>query len=198
MTYTEIIERSVFMAHKFMPDIAMDRFRGTAEAVFPSVVEELAQSVAANLDHPWRSVIQGVTAALSDGDLIPETDADGTPIIGEYGFVKDAGNGQMLTDMFTASEIRRLNENPGDWRKIEVYAFAILKPRIYHTRDSVTIDVCVLDEADITAAIAADEVPIFPDAAGAYVTALVSKLATGNVRFEADDLLALTVRTGTQ
>lgn len=68
-----------------------------------------------------------------------------------------------------------------------MYAYVITKPRIYHTREEVVVDVCVLDEADIATAIAANAVPIFPDAEGAYVTALVGKLLQGGPPFIADD-----------
>lgn len=193
MTYLELIERAAVTANRSVPEQPLGLLRARAETIFPSIVEELAQSVAANLNHPWRSVIGSVTDTLADGALIPETDENDIPIIGLYGLVRDSEDGENLTDVFSASEIRRLNQNPGDWRKIPVYAFAIVKPRIYHTRTTVTIDVCVLDEAAIATAIAADQVPLFPDAEGAYVTALVNKLLTPAAKFDVDYFRQLTV-----
>lgn len=188
MTYSEIIARAAFAAHGVRGDIPLDLLSAEAETVFPSVVEELAQSVAADLQHPWRSILKDTTAALADGDEIPQTSTNDKQIIGLYGSVHDATDDMPLTEEFSLSELRRLVQNPNSWRKIGVYAYCIVKPRIFHTRTSVIIDVCVLDEAAVTAAIIADEVPLFPDAEGAYVSALVAKLTKGGPPFVADSL----------
>ena len=186
MTYAEIIDRASFEAHNARPEVEIDMLRVAAEAAFPSVVEELAKSVAMDLNHPWRSVLKDTTAALTNGAEIPQTSTNSKQIIGVYGAVRDGADSKFLTDVFTPSEIRKINENPGTFRKIPVYAYAIVKPRIFHTRTTVIIDVCVLDEAAVATAIAADQVPLFPDAEGAYVTALVDKLSNPNLRFGAD------------
>lgn len=187
MTYLEIIERACVNANR-TSNQPLEYLRARAEAVFPSIVEELAQSVAADIHHPWRSVLRNVTADLADGAPIPQTSADGKQIIGVYGSVRDATDDKPLEDGYTLAEIRALNENPNGWRKAEVYGYAIIKPNIYHTRENVYIEVCTLDEATVTASIAADIVPIFPDAEGAYVTALVERLTTPPAKFAADDL----------
>lgn len=187
MTYTEIIERASVAAQSTRKDVPLTRLRVAAEAMFPSVVEELAMAVALDAGHPWRAVLKDVTASLASGDQIPQTGSGGKPIIGVRGSVRDASDNKPLTNSFTLAEIRRLNDNPGTIRKIPVYGYVIVEPRIYHTRPNVKIDVCILDEAAIATAIAADRVPLFPDAEGAYVTALTEKLLSPTAKFGADD-----------
>ena len=186
MTYKEIIERAAVAAQNAIPGSILDRLRVAAEAVFSSVEEELAIAVAMNPQHPWRKNISDVTAAITNGALIPQTGAAGAQIIGVYGQVLDFTDGKALTNSFTLDEIRRLVENPNTWRIVPVYAYHIFPPRIYHTRTSVKIDVCVYDVAAQKAAIVADAVTLFPDAEGAYITAVVAKLKDPSARFDVD------------
>lgn len=186
MTYKEIIERAAVAAQNAISNSNLDRLRVAAEAVFSSVEEELAIAVAMNPVHPWRKNISDVTAAITNGALIPQTGAAGAQIIGVRGQVLDFTDGKALTDSFTLDEIRRMVENPNTWRVIPVYAYHIDLPRIYHTRTSVKIDVCVYDVVAQKAAIVADAVTIFPDAEGAYITAVVAKLKDPTTTFDVD------------
>lgn len=187
MTYEELIIRAAFAAHKFEPGTPVDRLQASAEAMFPSVVEELAQSVANDVTHPWRSVIRDETDLISSGVEIPQQSVTGKEIIGEYGTVRDGSDDQPLSGGFTQEEIRTFNANVNSWRQADIYAYNITKPRIYHTRPNVIIDVCIFDEAAVAAAIAANQIPIFPDAEGAYLDALIAKLSKGGPPFLADD-----------
>ena len=65
MTYLEIIERAIFDAtdHAKVP---VERLRMQAQAIFPSIVEELAQAVAMNIDHPWREILLPLALATND------------------------------------------------------------------------------------------------------------------------------------
>ena len=184
MTYAEIIERAVTAAKNVDPQSDADRLRIAAEALFPSVVVETAKMVADDLKHPWRSVLKDTTANIASGGEIPQTSTNSKEIIGKRGSVRDATDSKPLTNSFTLQEIRAMINNPGTVRKIPVYAYVIEEPRIYHTRTNVKIDVCVLDMVAVAAAIAADQVPLFPDAEGHYVTALTAKLLNPTVVFE--------------
>jgi hypothetical protein len=184
VTYKEIIMRGALAAQG--PNESLARLTANAELLFPSVEEELAIAVAMNPVHPWRRNISDVTAAITNGSLIPQTGAAGAQIIGKHGQVTDFADGKVLTESFVLDELRRLVENPGTWRVLPVYAYVIVLPRIFHTRTSVKIDVCVYDVAAQKAAIAADAVTLFPDAEGAYVTALVAKLKDPTAKFGVD------------
>lgn len=186
MTYKEIIERAAVAAQNAIPNSNLDRLRVAAEAVFSSVEEELAIAVAMNPLHPWRKNISDQTAAITNGALIPQTGAAGAQIIGVYGQVLDASDGKALSESFVLEELRRLVENPGTWRVLPVYAYMIVKPRIYHTRTNVKIDVCVYDVVAQKAAIVADAVTLFPDAEGAYITGVVAKLKDPTSKFDVD------------
>lgn len=186
MTYKEIIERAAVAAQNAIPNSNLDRLRVAAEAVFSSVEEELAIAVAMNPLHPWRKNISDQTAAITNGALIPQTGGAGAQIIGVYGQVTDASDGKALSESFVLEELRRLVENPGTWRVLPVYAYMIVKPRIYHTRTNVKIDVCVYDVVAQKAAIVADAVTLFPDAEGAYITGVVAKLKDPTSKFDVD------------
>lgn len=146
---------------------------------------EIALAVGNNDRHPWRSILADETAAILPGGQIPAVGSSGAPIIGVYGGVNDASNGKPLESNFTFGEIRALNDNPGTWRKLDTYEFAIIYPQIQHTRTSVTIDVTVWDPDDCDAAIAANDSLLFPDAEGAYVSGLGSKMNNLDAQFAA-------------
>src|SRR5713101_5860725 len=157
MTYQEIVQRASMQAHKVESKIPILQYQYNAENAFPSIVEELAVSVAMNLDHPWRGLIADVTANLANAALIPTTGMGGKQIIGKLGSVYDASDNNICGESFTVEEIRQLRFNPNNWRVLDVYAFAISGRRIYHTRTNVVIDVCVYDPVAVKTAIAANQ-----------------------------------------
>lgn len=186
MLYSEILQRATLAVHAVQPENSLDRLMLTAQALFPSVEEELAIAVAMNPIHPWRKNISDVTANIANGALIPQTGSGGSEIIGNYGAVNDATDGKPLTESFMLEELRRLIDNPNGWRVIPVYAYTIVRPRIYHTRTNVKIDVCVYDVAAQKTAIANNSITLFPDAEGAYVTALAAKMKDPTSTFSVD------------
>lgn len=186
MTYQEILTRAALAIHALSPTESLDRLLLTAQSLFPSIEEELAVAVAMNIQHPWRRNISDVTLDIADGALMPQAGSGGAQIIGVSGQVRDSADGKPLSESFVLEELRRLTENPNGWRVLPVYAYMIVKPRIYHTRPNVKIDVCVYDVAAQKAAIAADAVTLFPDAEGAYVTALTAKMKDPSAKFEVD------------
>ena len=176
MTYAEIIDRAATAAFQMRPDMPLARLRVAAEAEFSSIEEDMAVEIATNPEHPMRANIADVTSALTSGALIPSTGSGtGRQIIGEYGIVRDGSDSKSLSKSFSLEAIRRLGENVNTWRKIPVYSYVIVKPRIFHTRTTVIIDVCVWDVAAQETAIAADTV-IFPKLGPAYISALVDRL----------------------
>ena len=175
MTYAEIIDRAATAAFQMRPDMPLARLRVAAEAEFSSIEEDMAVEIATNPEHPMRANIADVTSALTSGALIPATGSGGKQIIGEYGIVRDGSDSKSLSKAFSLEAIRQLTANPNTWRKIAVYSYAIVKPRIFHTRTTVIIDVCVWDVAAQETAIAADTV-IFPKLGPAYISALVDRL----------------------
>lgn len=159
----------------------------TAQAIFPSLQEEMAESVAMNIKHPWRVALADVTPAIVTGARIPDLSQSSKRIIGTLGTVLDSGDGTPLSmDGFTLEEIRSLNANLFP-RLLPVYSYVIVRPRIFHTRPSVTIEVCVYDAAAQLANINNNGTPIFPNADGAYVSALAMKLIDPKSKFEVDE-----------
>lgn len=146
---------------------------------------EIALCIGNNEKHLWRTILADETVAIVPGGTIPAVGASGAPVIGLPGGVNDASNGKPLENNFTFGEIRALNENPGSWRKIDVYEFDMIYPQIQHTRTSVKVDVCVWDPDDCDTAIAANDDLLFPDAEGAYVSGLGSKMGNLDPQFAA-------------
>lgn len=146
---------------------------------------EIVLAVANNEKQPLRSVLADQTTALAHGADIPAVGASGAPVVGVYGGVTDGSSGVPLTSEFSLSEIQRLVDNPGTWRKIGSYQYVISYPQIYHTRTNVKIDVCVWDPDDCDTAIAANSDLLFPDCEGAYVAGLGSKMHNLSSEFAA-------------
>lgn len=159
-------------------------FTFTSMKDFLRVTEnEIALAVSNNENHVWRAILSDQTAALASGATIPSVGASGVAIIGVPSGVSDATNGKRLTNDFTLDEIRAMNDNPNGWRKIDPYQFAFDYPQIYHTRTNVKIDVCVWDADDASADIDANETLLFPEAEGAYVSGLGSKIGNLDPQF---------------
>src|SRR5262245_24031217 len=127
-TYTQLITRAAVGAHKLDPQTPMDRFITSAEALFPSVVEELAQSVAADTNHPWRVFISDQTDPIASGGLIPSSGAGGKVIIGNLGFVRDGDDGKICENGLSLTEIQSIITNTNSWDAFPIYAFLIIKP----------------------------------------------------------------------
>ena len=144
---------------------------------------EIALAVANNKEHEWRPIIADQTTALASGASIPAVGASGAPILGVIGGVTDSSDNTPLTSDFTLAEIQALLNNPNGWRKINPYQFVINRPQIYHTVTTALVDVCVWDSDDADTAIAANGELLFPDAEGAYVSGLGSKMHNLDARF---------------
>lgn len=156
-----------------------------ASAIFPfgaikdaliNAESELVNAIASTANHPWRKVLLSQTDALAYGDLIPSTDSGGSNlIVGMRGAVIDSDSGEPCTEN-QLEQIRDRVINPNSMWKIAVYWYAINDNRIYHTVDSVTIDVCTYtrpasDSLDLSTDIALPD-PIAP----AYVDGALAEL----------------------
>lgn len=103
---------------------------------------KLAHAIANVGNHPWRRVLNGITASIANQGIIPSTDASSNPIVGIYGAVKDASDGLTCTEM-PLEVIQRRVRNANSFYRTPVYYYKIDGVRIVHTRTNVTIDVCV-------------------------------------------------------
>jgi len=102
---------------------------------------QLSAAIASTANHEWRQILGDVTAALTYGQLIPSTGSGGNQIIGMRGAVRDSSTFEPCTEN-QLEQIRDRVLNPNGMWKIPVYWYAINDRRIYHTVDSVIIDVC--------------------------------------------------------
>lgn len=118
-------------------------------------------------DHPYRQSIISQTNPLAYGDLIPLQDAFAARIIGSYGTVRDSVTSQPCIE----NELRRIQDrvlNPTIWI-IPVFWFAIDDRRIYHTVNSVIMDVCTYNRPVADSLVLTTNIILPDDAVPAYV-----------------------------
>lgn len=138
--------------------------------------ETLARAIADVLNHPWRRVLHSVTANITNGTVIPATDAGGVQIIGAYGAIRDAVSGKVCTAR-TLDVLRREVEEQA-WRLYALHHYVIDGTRLYHTRTNATIDVCVYNRTTQSSALDSNGNTLLPDALGpAYVAGALAQLA---------------------
>lgn len=179
-SYVEVDPAGDSVSESFVPSSIRDQLT--------AIEEEIAVAVSGS-DHPWRNIIAGVTSGLANGDLVPTFGAAGSgfEIIGEYGQVRSADSPFFtFANDLTVSEIQAITQNPNVYNlSIFSYAFENGKAksrRIYHTASSfsagalVLIDVCVYNYLTRKNAIFANEALLFPGAANAYLSGVMSTL----------------------
>lgn len=127
----------------------------TGSAVFPfrflldkilNAQEALFLALAFTPANPLRGFIESQTDALPYGAPILVNSAS-LPIVGAYGAVRDAESGEPCT----LNELEQIRlRHQASWMVLQVYEYAILDKRIYHTREEagVIVDVCAYTRPD--------------------------------------------------
>lgn len=123
---------------------------------------KLAGVIASVGNHPDRTYISAVTAALASGSLLPTTSVTAKPIVGVYGSIRDSSD-LLVCKEKTLEEIDRRNRNAGGFYRIPMYAYKFDGNRIYHTRPTVLIDVCVWSHTDQQTALDVGGNMLLPD-----------------------------------
>lgn len=145
-------------------------------------VAEYAEAIASVGNHPWRSNFAGVTSALADGVVVPATDSGGVKIIGVYGEVVDGTDGKPLSEQ-PLEAVRRFKAET--WRVYPLYHYKFDGRRIFHTRSTVVIGVCIYDRgAQLTSWNAAGNMPL-PDSLEMAASARAISLMVKDNAFEA-------------
>ena len=125
-------------------------------------VARLVRGFTFSKSHPYRNALLSSTAAIVHQAHIPAIDSSNKPIVGSYGAVKEAGSGKVLT-----LQPKQIIESiVGDtFLKRKYLYYAIIDGVIYHTCQSVTIDVCTFSLVDEAVKLnAAASVSPLPDA----------------------------------
>lgn len=126
-----------------------------------SSVARLVRAYAFVKDHPFRDHNTSQTANIAHKGAIPSTNSASLEIVGVHGAVRDATDGEELTEQPT----QLINSIVGDANlKDEYYYYKKRGNRLYHTRTNAVIDVVTFDEATERAAIAANGTCSLPDA----------------------------------
>src|SRR6185295_15328910 len=107
--------------------------------------EGLFMALASTATNPLRAFIESQTDSLTYGAQIL-TNAVGFPVVGAYGAVRDADNGQPLT-LNEIEDIRIRNQS--SWMILNVYDYAFVGDRIYATRPEVIVDVCGYERPEV-------------------------------------------------
>lgn len=125
--------------------------------------EDFANAIPGN--HPWRTVSGyggTVTVPLASGATIPAVNAAGKQVVGPRGTIFDASDSTPLTEM-PLDVITRRVRNANSHYVTPVYFFNIQDQKIYHTRGTVLIEVCIYDRATQLAAFNANSAMLLPD-----------------------------------
>jgi hypothetical protein len=136
------------------------------EALVTTIANYVDKPGRGKVYHAWRRPLLSQTAAISPAAIIPATNSASKQIIGAYGAVRDASNGNELVE-HAVDDIQRAKRGIADgWIKTAVYQYAIDGDFIDHTRTTVKIDVCTYDGAAQGTAIDSNSAMLLPDAVG--------------------------------
>lgn len=136
--------------------------------------QEMAWAVGNNENSTYRELLAD-TVGVNSGDAVPDVgDGTGMPIIGVWGQVREAGSGTELVPGLHEDEIRALGSST--IFTLGYFSYAYKPPRVYASRPSLEIDVCVYDFTARAADIAADGAMLFQNCEGAYFAGLMSRL----------------------
>jgi hypothetical protein len=119
----------------------------------------------ANLDnHPFKNFHTTTTANIAHKGNIPSVSSTNKPIIGNYGAVKNASTGEIMTEQ-PLQIIKTIVDNTDTFLKGSYDHYKIIGRRLHHTAANATIDVVTFSESDErTAAEASGGVTPLPDA----------------------------------
>jgi hypothetical protein len=106
--------------------------------------ESLFMALASTATNPLRGAIESQTDSLAYGDPVL-VNAAGLPVVGAFGTVRDAENGQPLT-LNEIEDIRIRVQST--WMITAVYQYAFIGNRVYPTRPAVIVDVCGYERPD--------------------------------------------------
>lgn len=153
----------------------------TFNAIRDAIIEvegKIANTVALSADHSLRAYIASLTGALATGDPLPSVDVNGTPIIGNFGAVRDGTAPAIILKRHPVAEVERRNlgSATGLWL-LDGNMYALASNRILHTQSTVLIECCVYSASAQTAAFDAMEAILFPDSlAEAYIQGALAML----------------------
>lgn len=154
-------------------------------------------------NHSWRANMAGVTTVLGSGAVIPATDSTGVKIIGAYGEVIDGTDSRPLTRQ-PLEDVRRIADE-STWRIYPIYGYNIVGRRLFHTRATAIIGVCVYNRTAQSTAFSANGAMLLPDTAEPGIAAMAISLMTRETAFAeqaanyhkyATEALLLTARGG--
>ncbi len=144
--------------------------------------QRLAVAIGDTGNHPFRSNILSETRGLFSGENMPDTDVNGVSICGgTYGAVFDGDNPTInctQPDFQPVESIRRYQLATSLF-PMPLYNYALDGNGIIHTRQTVTVQVCIYDYEAQQNAFNANEDMLLPDA---LAPALIAGGVAGLVR----------------
>jgi hypothetical protein len=123
----------------------------------------LCDAIASTGNHPLRAYLISQTAPLANQAELPNLDVNNEQIIGVWGSVQDSADGLVCRQMSLAQIQRKNRSNLSGRQVIPVYWFFMDDLRVFHTRASVTAQVCVYSRTIQAAAIATNGPMLLPD-----------------------------------
>lgn len=139
--------------------------------------EDFATAIALTGNHPWRSFLAAVTSSVANATNLPTQSSSGKDIVGVWGGIYDATDGEPLTEM-PLDVILRRTRNANSHYVIPVYYYKIDGRRIYHTRTNIILECCVYDRSDQATAFTNNSDMLLPDVLEPAITARAISLLT--------------------
>lgn len=133
-------------------------------AIRDAIIEaegKLAIAIALSDNRSQRAYLSSTTAALASGDAIPSLDVNDSPIVGNFGEVRDQ-DGVVMTRM-PVPVLRNRLLTSGVYL-VNPHYFAVAGNTILHTATIVTLECCVYNAVVQTQRFDADEQMLLSDA----------------------------------
>lgn len=124
--------------------------------------QDFVNAVAFTGQHPFRRNIAATSAAVTSGSTLPTQSSGSIPAVGIFGAILDASDGLPLVEM-PLDVILRRNRNANSHYVVPVYYYKIDGNTVFHTRTSVTFELCVYSRATQVTSYDANGNMLLPD-----------------------------------
>lgn len=151
-------------------------FNGVRDAILMAE-QDFATAIALTGNHPWRSFLAAVTSNVGNATNLPFQSSGNKDIVGVWGGIYDATDGEPLSEMPLDVVLRR-TRNANSHYVTPVYYYKIDGRRIYHTRTNVILECCIYDRSDQATSFTNNNDMLLPDVLEPAIVARAISLMT--------------------
>ena len=149
-------------------------------AIRDAIIEcegKLANTIALSANHTLRAYLQSFTNVLNSGEILPDVDINGVPIIGNFGACYDASDNSIMLTRKSVPYVQNILRSPLNYI-VPLYHYALDVNRIIHTATTFAfLECCVYSAEDQTRKFDANEPILLPDSlAEVYINGALALL----------------------